>query len=126
MINGIGGMDMSSINGMRPQQRPSPEEMFQKLDTDGSNSLDEMELQAMIDRMSERMGGENVPSVDDMMAKLDGDGDGVVSQEELEAGRPAGPPPGGMPPGMDMSTDRMSLLDLYSTEDEEQGVGVYA
>ena len=122
MIPAIDGT-CQGMAAMRPMggQRPSPEEMFAKVDTDGSGALDGTELQAMLDRMSERMGAET-PADGDLMARLDGDGDGQVSFEEFEAGRPQGPPPGGPPPAEETSLQadlQQNLLDLFTADEED-------
>ncbi len=89
MISGISGsMGFSQMAAMRgPMGNP-----FQKMDSNGDGLLDETELGAMAERISEKTG----QSVDasQMLEKLDGDGDGLVNQEEMKAGRPDGPPPG--------------------------------
>jgi Ca2+-binding EF-hand superfamily protein len=78
------------------------DDLFAKVDTDGSGALSEDELNALSERMqADGMGGE-APS----FSKLDSNGDGSLSQAEFEAGRPAPPqgaaqgqgPMGGPPP----------------------------
>lgn len=122
MISSIGSTNTTAAVAMTPPKRPSPEEMFAELDTDASGSLDESELQAMIDRMSGKMDAE-APSASEMLSRLDTDGDGAVSAAELEAGRPQGPPPGaGGPPPEEQEASLLSeqLLELYSSSDEEK------
>ncbi len=125
MIQSIGMASMSQTAMTQHADRPSPEEMFQRLDADGSGGLDRSELQAMIDRMAERHGGEG-PSAEELMSSLDNDGDGTVSFEEHEAGRPQGPPPGGGPRGAPpesgtaTETDLLQrLLEAFAASDEE-------
>jgi len=122
VISSIGSTNTTTAVTMTPPKRPSPEEMFAELDTDASGSLDETELQAMIDRMSGKMDAA-APSASEMLSRLDTDGDGAVSSAELEAGRPQGPPPGaGGPPPEEEATSLLSeqLLALYSSSDEEK------
>jgi len=132
VISSIGSTNTTTAVAMTPPKRPSPEEMFSELDTDASGSLDESELQAMIDRMSGKMGGE-APTASDLLAKLDTDGDGAVDAAELEAGRPQGPPPGagGPPPRMAESSEQDTssalgtrLLELYTESDERNAAGL--
>ncbi|MBK7702463.1 MAG: EF-hand domain-containing protein [bacterium] len=122
MISSIGSTNTTAAVAMTPPKRPSPEEMFAELDTDASGTLDETELQAMIDRMSGKMDAD-APSASEMMSRLDTDGDGAVNAAELEAGRPQGPPPGaGGPPPAQEEASLLSeqLLELYSSSDEEK------
>ncbi len=116
-----------------PGQRPSPEDMFARLDADASGSLDQSELQSMIDRMSAKMGSKG-QSADDMMSKMDSDGDGALSLDEFAAGRPQGPPPGGPQHGgqgqmtkASSETDLLQqLLDMFKSSDEEESTQLYA
>ena len=128
MISSIGGMTQTMM--MRPPQGepPAPEEMFSELDVDGSGTLDETELQAMIERMEAHHphGDETreAPDAATMLSDLDTDGDGALSLEELEAGRPAGPPPprGGeeavaaSAPGANTSKRRVTSAEEPRTE----------
>ncbi len=95
----------------RPPVPPSSEEMFNKVDSDGSGGVDKVELSDMAQKMS-RMHGETVDS-EALMASFDADEDGTLSESELDsalqslrpsggpqgAGPAGGPPPGGPPPG---------------------------
>ena len=128
MIQAIGGMSVGAMPmpSMR-MQPPDPEEMFDKLDSDGDGALSETELQAMTDHLAEKLGDE-APSAADLLAKLDEDGDGALSFAEFEAGRPQGPPPGGplgqMPPGAGRDqSGQVSLEELFnSSEDDEDAL----
>ncbi len=128
MISGIGGsMGFSQMAAMRGQMG-NP---FQKMDSNEDGLLDETELGAMAEKISEKTG----QSVDagQMLEKLDGDGDGLVNQEEMKAGRPDGPPPGmmgmkGMKGMMGMSgmmdggmavNTTQSFLDMLNSSEDD-------
>lgn len=136
MMSGISGM-----TGMTGGMRPDPQQMFNRLDKDGSAGVDKDELSAMAEKMAERTGTEI--DVDSLMEEFDGDGDGVLSQDETKAAMDSlkeqmGPPPnggpkagGGPPPqeeassvygqdGVESQSGIDSLLEaLYEAEDEE-------
>lgn len=96
---------MSSISGLTSllttqasststelRSRPDPEEKFNELDSDGSGTLDTVELSAMAQEMSERSGTEI--DVEDSIATYDVDGDGELSQDEMDTMmQELGPPP---------------------------------
>jgi hypothetical protein len=143
MMSGISGM-----SGMMGGMRPDPQQMFNRLDSDGSASVDKDELSAMAEEVADRTGNEI--DVDSLMESYDGDGDGVLSQEEAESamesikeqmgpppegGGPKGPPHGGggMAGGEEESTglygadgtEEQSLVDqllgsLAEASDEEE------
>jgi hypothetical protein len=108
------------------RSRPNPEDLFNQIDADGDGSVNATEIQTMADHLAEKM-GDAAPSAEDLMAQLDTDSDGVMSFAEFEAGRPQGPPPGGMPPpGMSFSEDgEMDLSSLFKSSDEEEDVTTY-
>ena len=74
--------------------RGQTENPFGKIDTNGDGSLDKTEIGSFADEISE-MGGRSVDA-DELLSRLDANEDGLISQEEFDAGRPEGPPPGGM------------------------------
>lgn len=83
------------------------DDLFSKLDTDGSGGVSNDELQALFDKMASDSGASNTsgPSASDVFSKLDTNGDGALTQTEFDAGRPQGPQDGqgvqgagGMPP----------------------------
>ena len=93
----------------------SSDDLFGKVDTDGSGTVSKDELQSLMDKMSADQGTSKTDSTtsSDLFAKLDSNGDGSLSKTEFEAGRPqgqnstqgaqgpegaGGPPPGGPPP----------------------------
>jgi Ca2+-binding EF-hand superfamily protein len=61
------------------------EDMFAKVDADGSGSVDATELQQMIDKISERS-GKDIGKASDLLTQWDGDGNGSLSSEELDKG----------------------------------------
>lgn len=84
------------------KEKPGLAELFSKLDTDGSGSLEQTEVQSLTEKISEATG----VSVDlaEFLTTYDTDADGALSEDEavtaLEANRPQGPPPEGMMVGM--------------------------
>lgn len=75
-----------------PGQRPNPEEMFKKLDTnnDGTVSLDEFKASPI--------GQKDAAKAEELFKKLDANADGGVTLEELKTNRPprhGGPGKGG-------------------------------
>lgn len=110
--------------GMSPP--PSPEEMFDEVDTDGSGGLDQTEFSTLAAKISEATGEE--VDIEDIFETYDEDGDGVLNEEEtqaaMEANRPEGPPPGGMMGGMGgpgmMGGPPPDLSQLISDADEDE------
>ena len=143
MMSGISGMG-SMMNGMRPD----PQQMFNRMDKDGSAGIDKDELSAMTEKMADASGTEI--DVVSLMAEFDGDGDGILNQDETHAameslkaqmGPPVngGPGAGGGPPppakeeaagvygqdGVESQSTIEQLLDALSdSEDEEEEDGV--
>ena len=111
---------------------PSPEEMFAKLDEDGSGGIGESELSSFLEEIGKKSG----QSFDaaEIMSELDADGDGNLSQEEMEGLRDIiGPPP--KPPGgefeMKNGIHPEDAADKYLTSallssDEESGTAMEA
>ena len=127
MISSISGMSggMAAMQGARPA-RPSQEELFNSIDTDGDGSINATEVKTMAEQMaanrSDHM-GEDAPTVEEIMSQIDTDGDGAMSFAEFEAGRPKGPPPGGgqgPPSGVSFdSSGEMDLSSLFNSSEEE-------
>ncbi len=80
------------------KEKPSLADLVSKLDTDGSGSLEQTEVQSLTEKISEATG----VSVDlaEFLTTYDTDADGALSEDEavaaLEANRPEGPPPADM------------------------------
>ncbi|WP_419659044.1 uncharacterized protein Dvar_79200 [Desulfosarcina variabilis str. Montpellier] len=95
VINSIGSAFSNTGQMAGMGRRPSPAEMFDKIDEDDDGSLNEAEAQGIADMISDATGEDM--AVEDLMAAYDEDGDGVLSEEEtlaaLEANRPEGPLP---------------------------------
>jgi Ca2+-binding EF-hand superfamily protein len=110
MISGIGQLNWTS--GTTTQAaRPSPAEMFTKMDTNGDGSVDKAEFTAFGKQMAAKIG--KADKSEEIFAKIDTDGDGKISQTENEAfasqmqamGPPPGPPPGGAKSPDEMFTE---------------------
>lgn len=101
-ISGISGASsawssMIAMRGNRPPGGKDPAEMFAKVDTDGNGSVDEAELQTMLDDISQKTGTSLDASASELLSKMDSDGDGSLSQAELDEGmRNLLPPPSTM------------------------------
>lgn len=110
----------------------STDDLFGKIDTDGSGGISKTELQSFTDQVKQDQGSSstNGPSADDMMSKLDSDSSGELSQSELQAGRSSGkahghdggmpaPPPGGMggAGGTSQTSDSSSYDPLDTNKD---------
>jgi Ca2+-binding EF-hand superfamily protein len=96
------------------------DDLFSKVDSDGSGGVSASEFSALMDKMSAsgdtNASSSSSTSSSDKFAQLDTDGDGSLTQAEFDAGRPqdaggakgmggaggpqgaGGPPPGGPPP----------------------------
>lgn len=127
-ISGIGSSSLyqSQISAMR--RCPNPEEMFNKLDEDGSSGLSQTEFSALADKIAEATGQEvdveelfAAYDAEELFAAYDADGDGELSQTEtdeaMEANRPKGPPPE-MMAAMQPPPPDFSLLFSDSDADE--------
>lgn len=144
MMSGISGM-----SGMMGGMRPDPQQMFNRMDKDGSAGIDKDELSAMTEKMAEASGTEI--DVVSLMEEFDGDEDGILNQDETHAAMESlkeqmGPPPnggpgagGGPPPpqpqeetssvygkdGVESQSTIDQLLDALSeSEDEEEEDGI--
>lgn len=111
MIQAVGtsGIAMSTMQRAGPP--PPPKEVFSRVDSDESGTLNLDELQAMLDELAEKMGASG-PSAEELMGKLDTDGDGEVSAAEFEAGRPEGPPPEPPPDAAQEASRSTSASDV--------------
>ena len=121
VFSGMPGQMAKNDAGGNP---PNPGEIFDKVDLDGSGTLDQTEFQALADKISEATGKD--VDVEELFAAYDENGDGVLNEEEsltaTEENRPDGPPPpppggmGGMPGGGGAA----QLFD--DTDEDEDGV----
>ncbi len=80
-INGLG----SSMNIMMRStiQRPDKEQMFVKIDTDGSGAINQGELTTFAENIS-KMTGETI-NVEEALETYDTDGDGGLSRKEMDS-----------------------------------------
>jgi Ca2+-binding EF-hand superfamily protein len=108
-----GSVTESEFNAAGPNGPPPPpmmggngENPFSSIDEDGDGSLNESELAAFTEKMSEITGSELDSS--EFLSSLDTDGNGSVSEDEFKAGKPQGPPP--PPPGV-MPPDGMGAAE---------------
>lgn len=117
----ISGISNSYINAttMQSMKKPSADEMFSKIDTDGDGSISEAELTTMQEEMSE-MSGQTVDAVS-YFSDYDADGDGLLARDEMDSlmaklHETMGPPPG--PPPADPGTaSETYLANSESSED---------
>lgn len=123
MISSMGSNNypIGQMAGMR--SRPSPAEMFNKIDEDGSGGLDQTEFSDLAAKVGE-MTGKDVDA-EDLFAQYDADGDGQLSEEEtqtfMDDNRPEGPPPGGMMGGMGaVQGPPPDLSQVFSDADEDE------
>ena len=108
--DGSGGVDATELAAMLDKgplsgQSGDSAELLKRMDGNGDGSLSSDELsQGMRELMpppastlefAQSHGAVNDEA--DAFATLDADGDGQLTRAEFEAGRPSGPPPGGMP-----------------------------
>ena len=77
MIGAVGARGMSGPMPMRP---PSPEEMFQRVDTDSDGQVSAAELEEMVAN-----GPAGGASASDLLEQFDTNGDGQLSLEEMQA-----------------------------------------
>lgn len=112
--DGSGGVDATELATMLEHTGQSGDsaELLKQMDGNGDGSLSSDELsQGMRELMpppastmefAQSRGAANDEV--DVFSEMDADGDGQLTRAEFEAGRPSGPPPGGMPPPASSST----------------------
>jgi EF-hand domain pair len=62
------------------------QEMFKKVDSDGSGGVDATELQSMFDEIAKHTGTSSTTKAADALTKMDSNGDGSLDSSEMEAG----------------------------------------
>lgn len=62
------------------------QEMFNKVDSDGSGGVDATELQSMLDNIAKHTGTSSTTTATDALTKMDSNGDGSLDSSEMEAG----------------------------------------
>lgn len=97
IISGMGS-SLSTLLNTTATQRPTREQMFSKVDSDGGGTVDKVELSAFAKALQEETGIEM--NAEEALTTYDADGDGGLSQEEMDtmmqASMPPPPPMGGM------------------------------
>ncbi|MCK9293572.1 MAG: EF-hand domain-containing protein [Desulfobulbaceae bacterium] len=98
------GSSMGTMMNAMAMQRPDKQQMFGKVDTDGSGAVDQTELASFAEGLSEQTGIEI--NAEEALSAYDADGDGALSQQEMEAMMGAYmPPPPIMPAAGEESGD---------------------
>lgn len=91
-MSSIGGIGSNTSMMMRGMNRPSPQEMadklFSQLDTSGSGSLQKSDFQKIIDAAASGSSADSSSSasslnLDEVFSQLDGNGDGQVTKQEF-------------------------------------------
>ena len=92
------GSSLTTLLNTTATQRPSREQMFSKVDSDGGGTVDKVELSAFAKALQEKTGIEI--NAEDALTTYDADGDGGLSQDEMDtmmqASMPSPLPMGGM------------------------------
>jgi Ca2+-binding EF-hand superfamily protein len=92
------GSSLSTLLNTSATQRPTREQMFSKVDSDGGGTVDKVELSAFAKALQQETGIEM--NAEEALTTYDADGDGGLSQEEMDtmmqASMPPPPPMGGM------------------------------
>jgi len=115
----ISGITNSYITTMlQNTKKPSADEMFSKIDTDGDGSISEAELTVMQEEMFQ-MSGQTVDAVS-YFSDYDADGDGLLAREEMDSlmaklHEIMGPPP--PPPPADPGIAIQAYLNNSDNED---------
>ena len=94
--------------------RPSQDEMFSKVDTDGDEGINSTELDDLTKKIAEKTG--NDINTDDVMSTYDIDGDGALNKDGLDTFmKDNAPPP---PSGHQMQ----KAMSAYSSADNQDQV----
>jgi len=92
------GSSLTTLLNTTATQRPSREQMFSKVDSDGGGTVDKVELSAFAKALQEKTGVEI--NAEEALTTYDADGDGGLSQDEMDtmmqASMPSPLPMGGM------------------------------
>lgn len=137
-ISGVGS-SASAWSSMSTSRASRQQEMFNKVDSDGSGGVDATELQSMLDDIAKHTGTASSTTAADALAKMDSNGDGSLDSSEMESGlknilpepsstmafaktrhgeggpQGAGGPPPPPPSGGTSSTDSDSEIDPLDT-----------
>lgn len=82
-MSGIGSIGGSTNYGMTMMRRPDPQEMFKKVDADGSGGISQAELQAVTDGIAEKSG--QTLDAAQLLTQHDSNGDGSLDREEMNS-----------------------------------------
>jgi Ca2+-binding EF-hand superfamily protein len=96
----------SSISTAQREKKAqgAPEDLFAKVDSDGSGGVDETEFASMFTNMAQNAGStDSSTDTSDLFSKFDTDGDGSLSEDELAQGMQSLMPP---PSTMDFAQAR--------------------
>ena len=87
-VSGISGygslMQMQYMQVQQQSKRPSPEDMFAKIDTNQDGSIDKVEFATFDKTMQDKIG--QTPGVDQFFKNNDTNGDNLISKEEMITG----------------------------------------
>jgi Ca2+-binding EF-hand superfamily protein len=108
------------------RRMPTREEMFNRDDVNGDGGIDQEELSAVTDKLSE-MSGQTIDA-EELMAEFDANEDGLLDQSEMESAmaklrEEMGPPPQkNLEQQLSMSsTGQMpSFMDILNQNEEEE------
>ena len=119
MISGVSGLGAYQALTGNQCVRPHKDDLFQKIDSDGSSGIDKAEFSDFAKMMSEHSGLEI--DTEKVFADYDQDGDGNLSETELDTFRkenaPPPPPPGSMMGRPGVEETRQALSDLFDSLD---------
>ncbi len=116
-------MDISSIGSYSSvlqqsaamQRQPDSEQMFNKLDTDGNDGIDQAEMNAFAEKIAAKT-GESM-NVEETFATADSNADGLLGQQELDSlmaqlsEKIGGPQKGDMPPQQALAAYEQTTAD---------------
>jgi len=134
-ISGVSS-NASAWSAMSTSRASRQQEMFNKIDSDGSGGVDATELQSMLDDIAKHTGTASTTTAADALTKMDSNGDGSLDSSEMEAGMKSilpepsstmafakarqgeGGPPPAAPSGGASSTDSDGEFDPLDTNQD--------
>lgn len=112
-------MNSMSLNATN-MSRPSPQQMFNKVDSDKSGTIDKVELSAFATQLKSDTGIEI--NVDNSLTTYDANGDNALSQDEMDAMMKDSMPVPPSPPPMMGGTQKMeppNKEEMFSSIDSD-------
>ena len=110
----------SAIQSQRSQQSAKlAEKLSANFDADGNGSLNETELQSLMDDIGSRTGQSGGSSAKDLLSSSDSNADGSLSTDELEAALPSMLPPPRSTMDFAQSRGAGQSDDLFSKVDSD-------